>query len=67
MSDHPGTYKGKRITVESNYEDPKLLIEDEKVDVTRDPDSSTFGTVRLPYREFESIEDLAKAIIDAES
>ena len=57
-------YKGKRIIVESGFDEPQLRIDNKPIDVNRDSDSGTFGSSKLPYREFESIEELSKALVD---
>ena len=67
MPNESSSYKGKRIIVESSFEEPKLRIDDTVIEVNRDPDSGTFGTAKLPYREFESMEELGKALVDDES
>jgi len=67
MPNESSSYKGKRVFVESSYDAPKLRIDDEQIDVNRDPDSGMFGTTRLPYQVFESIEELGKALVDDES
>ena len=65
MPDSPGSHKKNPLTVESSYDEPKLVVEGEQIQVSRDPDSGTFAAPALPYREFESIEDLAKAIAES--
>ena len=67
MPNESSSYKGKLVFVESSYDEPKLRVDDEQVEINRDPDSGRFRTARLPYRVFESVEELGKALVDDES
>ncbi len=67
MENESINYKGKIFFVESSYNEPKLFVDDQQIEVNRDPDSGMFGTARLPYRAFESIEELGNALVNDES
>ena len=63
VTDEAG-YRGKQLFVEASYDGPKLYIDGKPVEVNRDPDSGAFGAGELPYRAFESVEELGKALLD---
>ncbi|QLH07532.1 hypothetical protein [Nitrosopumilus ureiphilus] len=57
------SYKNKIIKAE--YDTNVLYIDDEKIQCNFDDDTKKyFAYDVLPYREFSTLEDLAKSIID---
>jgi hypothetical protein len=57
-------YKNKKIEFEESS-DPKIIIDGEPVQVSCDAGAHEFNAGELPYRSFKSVQDLAKAIVEA--
>ena len=56
-------YKTSKIEFEETA-NPKIAIDGEPVQVSRDADAGDFNAGELPYSSFESVEEVAKAIVD---
>jgi len=62
MSETSMTYKGRKV-VANAADAPTLEIDGQAVPVRRNPDG-TFWSPRLAFRNFATLQDLAKALID---
>ncbi len=61
------TYSGRQIEVNEDVEKPKLSIDGEDEQVQHvGVLGGAFWSHRLAFRHFESVEQLAKAIVDRE-
>ena len=56
-------YRDKEIVFEES-EYPRIAIDGEPTQVSWDPDAGEFNAGELPYRSYESIEEMGKAIVD---
>ena len=54
------TYEGCDIEIEDNK---KLLINDKEIEIEYEEENDTWLTRYLPYNTFNSLDELAKAII----
>ena len=64
MPDEEEIYQGKRILVKSDDKGSRLDIDGEQVRISGDPDTGSYGTNLLAYRQYTSPMALAKAMID---
>ena len=60
---HKTEYKNKKIEYEESKE-PKVVIDDDPVDVSHDTDADAYNSGELPYRTFKSVKELAEAVVD---
>lgn len=58
------TYRDAQLAVTGEDGGTQLEIGGAAVEVSRDPASGAFSSAELPYRTFESVQQLGKAIID---
>lgn len=56
-------YRNKKIEFEESL-NPEIRIDGKPVQVNYDSDANTFNAGELPYRSFESVKELAKAIVE---
>ena len=56
-------YKDIKIEFDESSK-PKLTIDGEFVQASHDTDAGEFTTGELPYRSFNSVQQLAEAIVD---
>ena len=56
-------FKDSKIEFEESSK-PKLKIDGESVQTSHDADADEFNTGELPYRSFNSVKQLAEAIVD---
>ena len=56
-------YKNKKIDFEESS-NPKILIDGESTQVSRDADADEFNAGELPYRSFKTVRELAEAIVE---
>ena len=59
-----GRHKGKSYLISQGPSGSTLSIAEKSVEIGVDSDSGRCSTERLPYEDFESTADLAKALID---
>ncbi|MBW4491682.1 MAG: hypothetical protein KME26_00940 [Oscillatoria princeps RMCB-10] len=64
MPEERRTYKNREILIKTDDSEPQLLISGKQIDVARDAASGRYSTSYLPYEDYESIEELAKDVID---
>ena len=56
-------HKGKKVEIEESS-NPKVSIEGEAVRVSLDVESKSYGSAEVPYRSFDSVKELAEAIVE---
>ncbi len=56
-------YKNKKIEFEDSA-NPKLSIDGETIQVSKDTEANAFNAAELPYRSFNSVNELAETIVD---
>ena len=56
-------YKNKRIEFEESS-NPKIVIDGQAVAASHDAEAKEFSAGELPYRVFNSVKELAEAIVD---
>ena len=62
------TYKEKKIKTDSDKQTKELFIDDKKISFSFDSDlRKYFAYDLLPYQQFSTAKELARAIIDSES
>ena len=59
MSVQQQTYQGHDIKIE---DDVKLIINEKEIDYLEDKEQGKWFSKHLPYTQYDSLEDLAKAI-----
>ncbi|KKL05219.1 hypothetical protein LCGC14_2608240 [marine sediment metagenome] len=60
---HKTDYKSKKIEYEESTA-PKIVIDDEPVQVSHDSDAGEYNAGELPYRSFKTVKELAEAVVD---
>jgi len=59
------TYKGKKIVIKLDGKIPKLIVDNENIQVSVDVEAKKFFAYSLlPYTTFDSLKELAEALID---
>ena len=59
------TYKGKKIEFKSDEKEPKLIIDGKDIPCSIDVETKKYFSYSLiPYTTFNSIMDLAKALVE---
>lgn len=66
MSIHEFNYKGKRIRITPDKNQPRVVIDDEEVPVSINNKDGFSAIEHLPYSSFSSLEALARKVIDEE-
>ena len=62
------TYKNKKIKIEKQNNEITLFIDDTKMEYDFDSDTKRYFAYEfLPYENFSSLEQLAKAIVDKQT
>jgi hypothetical protein len=56
-------YKNKSLEFEYSPT-PKLFIDGELIEISRDEDANQFNSGELPYQSFDSLEQLAENVTD---
>ena len=56
-------YKGKKIEFEESSE-PSLSLNGKPVEVSYDMEAETFNSWEFPYQTFQSVKELAEALVD---
>ena len=56
-------YNTSKIEFEESA-NPKITIDGEPIQVSRDADAGEFNAGEIPYSSFESVEEVAKAIVE---
>ncbi len=65
MAAEEATYKGKKIVMKSDEEEPKLIIDNKEIDVEIDVEAKKFSSYSLmSYVSFNSLKELAEALIE---
>jgi hypothetical protein len=61
MSQQSETYKGREITIKTQDNGPQLYIDGAHIEIAHDEDADTYAS---GYHAYQSVRDLAKALID---
>ena len=66
MSTEEETYKGKKIVIKLDGKVPNLIVDNENIRVSVDVEAKKFFAYSLlPYTKFNSLKELAEALIDS--
>ena len=66
MPERTEQYKGKTIVINENGISHSLKIDGKQISSWYDEEAKKYRSAELPYRECESLIDLAKELIDTE-
>ncbi len=58
-------YKNHNVRLtEVNEEKAQVFVDDVAIEVLHDPTTDRYSTIKLPYMDFNNLEELAKKVID---
>lgn len=58
------SYKDHKIAIITKKGVSELRVDDKPIRTQRDADTGAYGSPELPYREFGSLDELGKAMVD---
>ena len=64
MAEHTEEYKSKNIVTNEDDNKVELSIDGTAINCWHDVDAQKYRSAEAPYKEFDSLTDLAKEIID---